>query len=156
MKFVHGKLFQNISTKKVQSLRYNPSDNYYELICKAKQLGLRQAIITSDIMLQISEKLLVRYDYKIVCISFMVDDSELQSEIDALLKAQEKSKIYWTLLKQRLQYFSENDSIDIKRIEFSSTDGLFSVQVNGIFSTPESLYDSFSEQLADIVEGCIQ
>lgn len=156
MKVLHGKLFQNIETEKIDSILYNSSQDYYALIRAAQKQGLRQSIITSDIMIAIAEHYLIHHEFIITGVEFLIDDDELQSEISPILNSLKSNSAYWVLLKEKLEFLSKNDSVDIKKIDFRSTTGLFSVQVNGIFSAPEATYTSFAQELSSVVEGCIR
>ena len=92
----------------------------------------------------------------ITAIDFLVDDDDLQSEITPILNLLKSDSVYWALLKEKLEFLSKNDSIDIKKIEFRNSDGLFYIQVNGIFAAPEATYKAFSEELSSVVERCVR
>ena len=152
MKFIHGKLFQNIETGKVSAVTYDTSQDYYQLIREEQKRNFRQSIVTSDIMISIAEHFLISEKSFITAIDFLVDDDELKEEIDSLLKAMKKNPAYWAILKKRLEFLSKDDSVDIKKIEMQSANGLCSVCVNGVFSSTKEYYDNFSKVLSDIVE----
>ena len=156
MILLRGKLFQNIKTETVSSLLYNSTQDYYALIRDAQKQGLRQSIITSDIMIAIAEHFLIHRKIAITAIDFLVDDDDLQSEITPILNLLKSDSLYWALLKEKLEFLSKNDSIDIKKIEFRNSDGLFYIQVNGIFAAPEATYKAFSEELSSVVERCVR
>ena len=89
----------------------------------------------------------------------MVDDSELESEIQTILLYMKKNAGYWEILKKKLSFLSQNDSIEIKKVNFRLLIGsgaLFSIQVNGIVTISENEYDTISDKISNIMERCIK
>ena len=82
METVKGKLFQEISTKRVLSICYQADENYYDLIRNAQRQGFRQIIITSDIMLGLCEHFLLEKNIEILSFDFLVEDDELDDDDD--------------------------------------------------------------------------
>ena len=157
MKFLKGKLFQEVSSGKVVSVRYQDSDNYYDLIRDAQQKGLRQIIITSNIMLSLCEHFLLDKDIEVVSIDFLIEDHELTESVDAMIRSLSSNRAYWAILRRHLEFLQKEDSIDIKTILFrEKIDGeLFSVYVNGIFEATDQYYAKISEVLAAYVVRCL-
>src|SRR5699024_7457089 len=159
MKMKTGKLFYNISERTVQVESYDLSKDYYEFIKEAQGKNCRQVIITSDIMIQLSEFLLTEGNSTITSISFFVEDADLQDEIDQIVSCLSNNPAYWGVLKTRLDFLRKFDSIDIKEICFRGKGNLSylaSILVNGVFSVSESAYCILSTKLAKFVEGCLQ
>lgn len=156
MKAVMGKLFRCIENGRVTALEYKREQDYYSLIRDARSKGLHQCIITSDIMLTIAEQLIGEGQYIITTIDFLVEDEELQLEIFPIINELKRNPAKWIELRHKLEFLSKNDSIDIKRISFKSSDGIFFIQVNGIFSAAEQKYEQFACEISQIVEGYMQ
>lgn len=124
-----------------------------------KKKGYNQCIVTSDIMIEIIQHFLLRGRAEITAINFMVDDSELESEIQTILLYMKKNAGYWEILKKKLSFLSQNDSIEIKKVNFRLLIGsgaLFSIQVNGIVTISENEYDTISDKISNIMERCIK
>ena len=89
----------------------------------------------------------------------MVEDSELEDEIKTVLELLKQNAGYWDCLKQKLQFLSQNDSVEVKKVNFRSLKGtgaLFSIQVNGVLIISESEFDNISGIVSKIVEECIK
>ena len=66
---------------------------------------------------------------------------------------------YWEILKNKLSFLSQNDSIEIKKVNFRILTGtgiLFSVQVNGLVIVSENGYNTVCKKISNIMEGCIK
>lgn len=155
----YGKLFKNLSTNQVCCLRYDIAKNYYVFIQKMQDKGFKQCIVTSDIMIKIIQKFILKGNIEITSIEFMVEDSELEDEIKTVLELLKQNAGYWDCLKQKLQFLSQNDSVEVKKVNFRSLKGtgaLFSIQVNGVLIISESEFDNISGIVSKIVEECIK
>lgn len=155
----YGKLFRNLSTDQVCCLQYNVSYNYYTFVQEMQKKGLAQCIVTSDIMIKIMQKYVLEGNAEISSIEFMVDDDELKEEISTILQKMKQNAGYWSVLKQKLEFLSRDDSIEMKKVCFRSLKGLgalFSVQVNGIVVASEEEYDAITTVVARIMGGCIK
>lgn len=150
-----GKVFQNIVSKKVESILYESTSSYYEFIKSAQIKGYKQNIITSDIMIKILENFLFSYNVTINEIIFLEEDYELESEIKNLINKININSLYWIQLKERLLFLSNTDSIDIKKISFRCNTEkyqfLVDVFINGLFSVNSKYDDRY-----DIVKAKIE
>ncbi|AID44034.1 Phage protein [Candidatus Arthromitus sp. SFB-mouse-NL] len=156
MKSKYGKLFKNLSDNTINCFEYGSVQEYYPFIQRIKQQGFNQCIITSDVMISIIEHFILRYNAEIISINFMVEDSELQIEINNILGLMRKSEAYWSVLKQRLLFLSENDCVEMKEVEFKICSGelntLLSVKVNGVIVVGEFEFYEVSNIISTIIE----
>ena len=154
-----GKLFRNNDSGKVECAEYDVNQNYYAFIQDKQKEGYNQCIVTSDIMIEIMQCFLLNNRVEITSINFMVDDNELESEIQTILSSMKQNAGYWEILKNKLSFLSQNDSIEIKKVNYRLLTGngaLFSIQVNGIVTISENQYDAISNKISSIMEGCIK
>lgn len=159
MDALYGKLFQNIKEHCINSLPYNIKQDYYSYVEGNVNNGFRQVIITSEIMLAIIEHFLVNHKSKLVNIEFLVEDDELNEEINVFLKKMESNGAVWATLKERLNFVSYNDSIDIKKIELKCLEEygfMISIQVNGIFWTSRDKFEDVSQEIIEIVQRYVK
>ena len=155
----HGKLFKNSSSGKVECAEYNVNQNYYAFIQDKQNEGYNQCIVTSDIMIEIMQYFLLNDCVEISSIIFMVDDEELDSEIQSILVSMKQNTGYWEILKCKLSFLSQNDSIEIKKVNFrmlNNAGALSSIQVNGLVTVPENEYNVISGKISNIMEGYIK
>ncbi|MBE6070073.1 MAG: hypothetical protein E7211_20645 [Clostridium lundense] len=155
----YGKLFKDLDTSQISCFQYNTNQNYYTFIQEMQQKGFHQCIVTSDIMIKVVEHFILKGNVEITSIEFMVEDDELEDEINTVLKSMRQNAGYWDILKQKLSFLSENDSIEVKRVNFRSLKGsgyLFSIQVNGVIVVSESEFGNISGIISKIMEGCIK
>ena len=158
MEMRKGKLFQNVETREIKVFPYDGVENYYTFIKETQDKGFRQSIITSDIMISLSEFLLLYNKCAITFIDFFIEDEDLQSEIKPILEKMSKDRAYWAILKEKLEFLQKKESIEIKKVEFKEMTpqgAMISVFVNGILSISDIGYDSFAEKVSKHVEGCL-
>ena len=155
----YGKLFKSSSTNKICYFSYDAKKNYYAFIQEILQQGYHQCIITSHIMIKIIEYYILSGNVEVTSIEFMIEDDELEEDITNTLKLMKKNLGYWEILKQKLFFLSENDSIEMKRVSFRKMvekGSLFSVQVNGIVTTSDFDFDNVLKSISKIMEECIK
>ncbi len=154
-----GKLFKNLSTNRICCFLYDEKQNYYAFIQDILQQGYHQCIITSDIMIKIIEHYMLSENVEVTSIEFMTEEDELECDIVQILESMKKNRAYWDILRKKISFLSENDSIEIKKVSFRDMSGngsLFSVQVNGIIIVSEIDFDSVSKSISKIVGECIK
>lgn len=154
-----GKLFKELSTNKVTCLKYDVNSNYYSFVQKMQKEGFCQCIVTSDIMINIMQRFVLKENTEISSIEFMVEDSELEEEIETIIGLMKQNAGYWEVLKQKISFLSQHDSVEMKKVNFRSLNGtgaLFSVQVNGIIIVSENAFEDVSKCIIGIMEGCIK
>lgn len=155
----YGKLFKSSSTNRICCFSYDEKKNYYTFIQEILQQGYHQCIVTSDIMIKIIEHYILGGNVEVTSIEFMIEEDELEKDITDTLKLMKKNPGYWEILKQKLSFLSENDSIEMKRVSFRKIVGkgsLFSVQVNGIVTVSDFDFDNVLKSISKIMEGCIK
>ncbi len=151
---IQGKLFRSIQSGNIISLQYDTQKTeYYAFIKEATSAGLKQVIITSDIMISLLDYFIHMHKGIISGIEFFEEDSELSDDISSYLKSMKEDRAFWSILKEKLVFLSKEDSIDIKKIELSFLlSGTFvwtSIYVNGIFSTSDKNYSEIKRVLID-------
>lgn len=155
----YGKIFKNSSTNRICYFSYDEKQNYYAFIQEMLQQGYHQCIVTSDIMIKIIEHYILSGNVEVTSIEFMIEEDELEDDINNTLKLMKKNPGYWEILREKLSFLSENDSIEMKKISFRKTvenGSLFSVQVNGIVVVSDFDFDNILKSISKIMEGCIK
>ena len=159
MKDKKAKLFwkKGAVPKKICLIMLDENLDYLNFVKKQHEIGWRQVIITSEVMINLIEKLkednLDLYD-----IEFMEDyESEIKNEIKDYIDLMKKEKSYFSIILKELYFLSERSSIEIKRIYFKGRNENNSVvrcfvQSNGIISVNDSSYNYISEKIRRIVE----
>ena len=155
MRSGYGKIFQ---TREIECFSYNPQQNYYDIVQDAAKRGYQQSIFTSSVMISLIEYFLLKHNALVTDIEFLVEDTALKQEINVLLDKMKENGAYWEILKEKLSFLSRYDSIDIKKVNITGRDGvgfLLSLQVNGIFTVSENVYESVSDEISKIVRRVI-
>lgn len=155
----YGKIFKDSSTNRICCFSYDEKQNYYAFIQEMLQQGYHQCIVTSDIMIKIIEYYILNGNTEVTSIEFMIEEDELENDINNTLKLMKKNSGYWEILRKKLSFLSENDSIEMKRISFRKTSengSLFSIQVNGIVIVSDFDFDNILKSISEIIEGCIK
>ncbi|MFU0831678.1 MAG: hypothetical protein ACFWUC_01900 [Oscillospiraceae bacterium] len=156
MKIEMGKLFRK--GKEITIMKYDPKleVNYYNFIDKYHRLGFRQIILTSEIMIELANHYFLTKYFNVTKIVFMETDDELNDEISYLLRMIQKDRAYWGKLIERLSFLSNDESIDIERIELIGKDNeqnnvrMF-YQVNGIFGINDNSFSKESKAIIPII-----
>lgn len=154
-----GKVFQNIQTKDIECLLYDPQQNYYDVVQNASKSGYQQSIFTSSVMIALIEEFLLKHDSIVTEIEFSVEDEEVNQEIKKIIEQMEDNGAYWGILKDKLSVLSEYDSIDIEKVRIKSKqeNGFFlSLQANGIFDVTEDAYDLVATEICNVVKRVIR
>ena len=110
-------------------------------------------------MIKIIEHYILSGSVEVTSIEFMIEDDELEGDITSILQLMKKNSGYWEILKQKLSFLSENDSIEMKKVSFRKTvenGSLFSIQVNGIVIVSDFDFDNILKSISKIMEGCIK
>lgn len=158
MRSEYGKIFQNIQTREIECFSYDPQQNYYDIVQDAVNRGYQQSIFTSSVMISLIEYFLLKHNALVTDIEFLVEDTALDHEINLLLEKMKGNGAYWEILKEKLFFLSQYDSIDIKKVKITGRDGmgfLLSLQVNGIFIVSENAYEAVSDEISKIVRRVI-
>ena len=109
------KLFQEKNSN-VVGIEYSSElqKNYFQFVESQYKKGLRQVIVTSKLMLKIIEEYFLNQNYRIIDINLGEEDFEMKDEIDNILKMIEKDRGKFFYLLKRLEFISNNSSIDIE------------------------------------------
>lgn len=165
MKLKEGKIFRNSKNKEnieIFPKEYDKSKNdYYGFIKKYNEIGLKQVIITSEIMIKLIEIYTVSRKFNINKIDFIVEDSVLDDEINMYLHKIREDRANLVYLLDHLKFLSHDDSIDIKSITLQgktiNTDKIsrLIIRVNGLFSISDYSYKNESDYLSDEISGIL-
>lgn len=153
-----GKVFQNIQTGDIECFLYNPQQNYYSVVQSALESGYQQSIFTSSVMIALIEEFLLKYNSIVTEIEFSVEDEKVNQEIKKIIGKMKDNGAYWAILKDKLSFLSEYDSIDITKVSIKSKHGngfLLSLQENGIFNVTENVYDLVATEICNVVRRVI-
>lgn len=158
MRNKYGKIFQNIRNREIVCFSYNPEQDYYAMVQKHIKEGYQQTIFTSSVMLSLAESFLLFHEAIVMNIEFVSEDESLDEEISTLIQKMKVNRAFWVVLKERLEFLSKYDSIDIKRIELKSKQGvgfLVTLQLNGIITVSENAYDIVTKSAEEVIRRVI-
>jgi len=160
LKFIEAKIFKTSNNNFCYKEYDSKTIDYFKFIALQKEQNLIQFIITSDIMIDVMMSLVTEKGYKLVSVEMMNDDTDLNSEINILVKSIEEDGKKLAILINKLQILSDSQSIDIRSIKLKKRENAESIQIklqsNGIFSiNNEKFYDKSDQLLALIVESYV-
>ena len=123
--------------KDVVCIPWDEREDYYSFVKKNIAFGYHQVSITSEIMLRLISRFLELGNWKIDKIEMMEDDAEINAILDHLIDATKNNSASVLNLYEYIRSFTEDSSIEIKRIYLSGRDNngtlnTIFVQVNGI------------------------
>ena len=158
MQNTYGKLFRHATEEEVQCFSYDPQEDYYSMVNKLVDKGYQQCIFTSPIMISCIEHFLFHHSAQLLDIEFLVKDDSLKEEVHALIEKMSYNGIYWSKLKSKLEFLSNDESVDIKRVQIRCNEDmgyLLTFQVNGVVYTDSNHYESTSNEIVEIVRRVI-
>lgn len=153
-----GKVFKKKNDEKldIKIIEYDSSqDDYYSLIKKYREQGYSQVIVSSKLMVNIlSEYFLIR-KCKIIDIEMLEEDDVLDENIKNILTKVNGDRAYFSVLLDEIYYLVEENSIDLKKIEFSwrengETTSVF-ILLNGIIGISDNKYVDEIEHLQKFI-----
>lgn len=156
MRMQYAKIFKIQDKSEYIKVDYSPQeDNYYAFLKKQYDIGMKQIVVTSNLMIKILKEYFLKRKFHIPRIEFMIDDFELSEEISYYLKKLTTNREYFALLLEKIHFLVEESSIDIRKIELADgTNGVkLSIQVNGIWAINQERFDEESVFLLDIIKG---
>lgn len=115
------KLYGENRSKKLIFVDFTADSNYFKDLKKCIKQGLHQFIISSEIMIKILSKYTAKDNIKLVSIDFYMADNELEKNISSLITKINNNSIAPQHLLDELTFISDNESIDIEKIELQHT-----------------------------------
>lgn len=162
MEYVKTKLFWKTESGKqhICCVDYDDQQDYYIFLRKCRAKGYRQVIVTSEIMIQIIRHACLDKGHYIYRIEFAEDDTDLENEMDGILKAIHKNPAYFGDLLEKLRFLAEKTSIDLKRIYIKekykdTTPDNYFVQSNGIIGVNREAFSKVCLELGTLIERCL-
>lgn len=155
MKNIKLKLFQLHS--KIETVIYDETVEYYAFLEKQYCKGYRQIIIPSLLMVKMIKEFSAIYDLKVYNIEFTEDDEDLSEEVNRLIFSIQSNPVYVCLLTDKLEFLSNDSSIDISRISFKGKmkDSLpidLKIQSNGIVIVNEGATEYAKTIIKPLIE----
>ncbi|WP_311146576.1 hypothetical protein [Stomatobaculum longum] len=153
------KLFWKVGdvNKHVVCQKYSDDEEYYSFLKKQYDIGYRQIIISSEVMIQLIKEFVMNFGLRVYRIEFMEADSSLTNEIEVLLDHMKEYPILFVTLLEKLNFLAETTSIDIGRIYTSgksknnSALNMF-VQSNGIIGINDDAEDELLQRTCTLIE----
>lgn len=155
MKNIKLKLFQICS--KIETVVYDETVEYYAFLEEQYCKGYRQIIIPSILMVKMIKIFSAIYNLKVYNIEFTEEDEELLEEVNQLIFSIQNNPACVCLLTDKLEFLSNDSSIDIKRISFKgvtkdSSPIDLKIQSNGIVIVNEGATEYAKAIINPIVE----
>lgn len=153
------KLFWKIGdvNKHVVCQKYSDDEEYYSFLKKQYDIGYRQIIISSEVMIQLIKEFVMNFGLRVYRIEFMEADSSLTNEIEVLLDHMKEQPILFAALLEKLNFLAETTSIDISRIYTSGKSennialNMF-VQSNGIIGINDNAENELLQRTCTLIE----
>jgi len=153
------KLFWKIGdvNKHVVCQKYSDDEEYYSFLKKQYDIGYRQIIISSEVMIQLVKEFVMNFGLRVYRIEFMEADSSLTNEIEVLLDHMKEQPILFAALLEKLNFLAETTSIDISRIYTSGKSennialNMF-VQSNGIIGINDNAENELLQRTCTLIE----
>lgn len=162
MKMLKAKCFWKMGDipKRVVSIPYNSDEEYYSFLRMQFEVGYRQIIISSEIMIEFIKDAVLNNNFSVYDILLSEDDEEMQNEVTQLLNLIEVKPVCFGTLLEKLSFVAENSSIDIQRISAKGRmpDGQpvdFFVQSNGLFAANETAFATIQKKVSTLIDRCL-
>lgn len=161
LKDIYAKLFAQKDINKIIKVIYSPDhDEYYKIVKENCEKGLKQIILTSDVMTLVLKEYYHKRKYKVTDIEFMQEDSYLKAEINNILLKMQDDRAYISDLLNKINFLSEESAIDIKMIELRGRNEQnqavkIVILVNGVYSITDKVFEKESNDLLAMIEGCL-
>ncbi|MDK0572454.1 hypothetical protein P6P35_00790 [Clostridium perfringens] len=118
MDFQEKKIFRNIYDKRLEAVNIPSDIEYYNFIQKKSLDGLRQIIITSDLMLKIIKEYFLNNKAKIISFELMQDDEEFYINCKKNIEKMNCDRGYFQVFFEQVKYLYSKECIDIKSCRF--------------------------------------
>lgn len=127
----YGKLFRGNDSINIRS--YDPEkDRYFEVIKEARNEGMKQVIINSEIMTDILYATL-KLDGIILKVNLSDNtDKDIKDNVKAILSKLKSDKLFFVKLKEELEWAADSGSIDINSIDVFFQKKRYEIYSNGI------------------------
>lgn len=125
----------NESKKIIDAIEWNEEkQDYYAFIKDNIDAGYHQISITSEMMLDIIEKLATSTKTQLAKIELMEEDGDEDEQLRNLIEETKKNRGVIIRVTQTLRYLEDESSIEIKRVTFvdESNRNIVFIQVNGV------------------------
>lgn len=143
---VFTKLFRSFENNHivVDLVRYNPSNDYYNLIEEQYKLGKKQIILNSSFMIQLLEFFFIEKKFSINSFEFAEDDGEYSERFKEIVKDVNKKRVNFKSLLNNLETIRSEDSIEIfqMKLKDDENDINLSFKSNGIVIMNKEFYES--------------
>lgn len=143
-------------SNKIETIFYDETSEYYSFLKNQFDQGYRQVIISTSLIISLLKELSTRYGMQVYKIEFNEDDEELAEEMSQLIQSIQKNPAYICLLCERLEFLSDDSSIDISRISFKGKIETIHVDIkiqsNGIVIVNEEAHNIVDSIIKPMVE----
>ena len=118
MKMKKNKLFWKLGDveKHVFSISFDDDEEYYSFLKKQFDMGFRQIIISSEVMIQLIKECVINHCLRLYNVEFAEEDASLSEDIKLLLDEISVRPVLFNTLIEKLHFLAETSSIDISRI----------------------------------------
>ena len=156
-----AKLFWKLGdqTRKITPVPYDDKMDYYMFVKKQHDVGFRQVIVTSEVMIQLIQKIVIR-GFRVSRIEMAEEDDELDQQIRVLLDRIYKKPACLSELISLLSFLSEKSSIEIQQISIRgrTEDGIAVegfIQSNGLLGMNREVSDRAFADIGAEVGRCV-
>lgn len=156
-----AKLFWKLGDqpRKIIPVPYDDRVDYYMFVKEHHDAGFRQVIVTSEVMIQLIQKIVIR-GFRVSRIEMVEDDDELDQQVRVLLDRIYKKPACLSELISLLSFLSEKSSIEIQQISIRgrTEDGIAVegfIQSNGLLGMNREVSDRAFADIGAEVGRCV-
>lgn len=156
-----AKLFWKLGDqpRKIIPVPYDDRMDYYMFVKEHHDAGFRQVIVTSEVMIQLIQKIVIR-GFRVSRIEMVEDDDELDQQVRVLLDRIYKKPACLSELISLLSFLSEKSSIEIQQISIRgrTEDGIAVegfIQSNGLLGMNREVSDRAFADIGAEVGRCV-
>lgn len=148
----YGKVFRDVNDNCVVFQSYNPDkEKYYDLIRIARDKGLKQVIINSELMTNILF-ITIQSNGVILKINMTnTTDQDIKDNVKSIISKLRNDHLLFTKLKDELEWAEDSNSIDISSIEVFYNNKKYQIYSNGII-TGDNLDLLFKNIIKSVME----
>lgn len=150
----YGKLFRSHnSTNNHLFLRsYDPvKEKYFEVIKEARNEGLKQVIINSEIMTDILYATLNLGGLILKVNMSDNTDDDIKENVKSIIRKLKSDKLIFVKLKEELEWAADSGSIDINSIDVYFSNKMYEIHSNGIIHGDDldSIFDKIMKPVLE-------